>query len=180
VERIEVVVGDGPVFQRAAFRRAIGGAHLEVLGHVAPGLRAVAESPAAHAGGIVGVGSLAGQEGMQLALGANDNARISIVVGAEGVAQDGGALVAQVVFAAVVGDVPLSAFQQDHAEAGDGQFLGHDAAPGPGSYDDCVYLFHEGEPFLVCYWARPSNGGTSRPSIRQLTASRLPPWRGGP
>ena len=42
VEGLEVVVGDGPVFERTAGGSAVGRAHFEVLRHVAPGLRAIA------------------------------------------------------------------------------------------------------------------------------------------
>ena len=61
VERLEIVVGDGPVFERTAGGCAVGGAHPEVLRHVAPGLRAVAQCASTDAGCVVLVGAFAGQ-----------------------------------------------------------------------------------------------------------------------
>ena len=56
------------------------------------------------------------------------DARIALVFRAKGVAQKRRALVAKVVFTAIGGGVPFSAFQQDNAKAGGGEFLGDDAA----------------------------------------------------
>ncbi len=113
-------------------------------------------------------------------VGIDPNARIAFVFRPKRIAQHGGALIAQVVLAAIVGGVPLAALQQDHAQAGDRKLLGDNAARRARSHDHRIHSLHEGEPFLRSYCARPRSGGSARPSIRQLTALRLPPWRGEP
>ena len=120
VEGLQVVVRDGPVFERAPHRHAVGGAHLEVLGHKTPGLRSPTERSTAHAGGIVLVRSLAGYYGVSRTLRINPNPGIALVLRTKCAAQDGGALVAQVVLAAVVSGVPLAALQQNYAQSGGG------------------------------------------------------------
>ena len=101
--------------------------------------------------------------------------RIAVIFRPKGVAQHGGALVAQIILAAIAGRVPGAAFEKDYAQAGSGQLLGHDAARGARADHYRVHRLHEGEPFLGLSWARPSTCGSSRPNMRQLTASRLPP-----
>ena len=130
---------------------------------------------------------------MRSSLLVDPDAGIAFVFGAECIAEKRGALVAEVVFAAVGGGVPLAALEQDHAEAGGGKFLGDDASGGASADDDGVDALHELPPLLRSgavvrggavlrrsYCARPRRGGSSRPSMCQLTASRLPPWRGEP
>ncbi len=98
----------------------------------------------------------------------HDDARIETLLGAEGVAQQGGPLIAEIVFTAIVGGVPLAALEEDDVESGDRQFLGHHTAARARAY------YHRG------LHARPRTGGYGTPSIFQLTASRLPPCRGLP
>ncbi len=74
------------------------------------------------------------------AFGVDGNARVALLVGAKGVSQDAGALVAQVVFAIIVGAVPFAAFQQDHAEAGLGKLFGDDAASRAATNHNRVYM----------------------------------------
>ncbi len=146
VEGLKVVVGDGPVFKRTAGGSAVGGAHSEVLRHVAPGLRAVAQGSAADAGCVVLIGAFAGKDGVGSSLPVDPDTGIALVFGTEGVAEKGGALVAEIVFAAVGGSVPLAALKQDDAEAGGGKFLGNDAASCASADDDCVDALHERRP----------------------------------
>ena len=82
VVRLQVRVTDGPVFQRAARHRSVGGAHAEILLHVAPGLRAITERAAAHAGCVVAVAAFAGIDD-PLALLVHQHARVAFLVGAE-------------------------------------------------------------------------------------------------
>ena len=149
-------------------------------GMIAPGLRAVAERSAAHAGGVVLVGAFAGQHGVGRALGVDPYARIAFILRTKRIAQHSGALVAQVVFAAIVCGVPFAALKQNDAQAGNCKLLGHDAARCAGADDHSIDALHEGEPFLQVVLRAAQVGGSGRPSIRQLTASRLPPWRGEP
>ncbi len=181
VKRLQVVVGDWPVFERASRRRAIGGAHLEVLRHKTPGLRSPTERSAAHAGGdVLVLSAVAGKYSLRYAVGADPNARMALVFRSKRTAQYGVTLIAQVVLAVIVGGVPLAALQQDYAQSGGREFLGDHAAAGARSHNHSIHSFHECVPFFRSYCARPRSSGSSRPSIRQLTALRLPPWRGEP
>ena len=181
VKRLEIVIGDGPVFERTALGRAVGGAHAEILRHVAPGLRAVTQSSAAHARGVVVVCALAGQDDVRLRPFASTHTRgLPSSSGPKAFPRTRGALIAQIVFAAVMGGVPLAALEHHHAESGGGQLLGDDASRGAGADDDRIHALHRFDPAVRSYCARPRSGGSSSPSMRQLTASRLPPWRGDP
>jgi len=90
--------------------------------------------------GIVAVGALVRADDVSRAFGVDGNARVALLVGTEGISQDAGALVAQVVFAIVVGRVPFAAFQQDYAEAGFGKLFGDDAASGAATDHNRVYV----------------------------------------
>ena len=113
VKRLEVVVGDGPVFKRTAGGRAVGGAHPEVLRHVAPGLRAIAQRAAADTGCVVLVGAFTGQHRVGSRHSVDPDARIAFIFGTKGVAEQGRALVAKIVFAAVSGGIPLARAQAE-------------------------------------------------------------------
>src|ERR1035438_8369898 len=119
VVRLQVGIADGPVFQGASFYSAVGRAHPEISFHVAPGHGAIAESATADAGRVVAVSAFTRAEEVFLPV-LYQYARIAVLVRTESVAQHRGALIAQVVFAAVGGRVPLAAFQQHHAQAGCG------------------------------------------------------------
>ena len=176
IEGFEIVVGDWPIFKRTAGGRTVGGAHFEVLGHVAPSLRAVTECAAADAGCVVLVSAFTGKHGMSDAIFVDPYTWIALIFRAESIAKDGGALVAEVVFAAVGGGVPFATLKQNDAETGCGKFFGNDSTCCAGADDNRIDALHERPPWLrKSYWARPRMGGSARPSIRQLTASRFPP-----
>ena len=159
VERLQVVVGDGPVFERTACGRAVGGPHAEILRHVAPGLRAVAERPAADAGSIVLVGALAGQDSVQAALGIHPDAGIAFIFGAKGVAEHGGALVAQDRLCgsrAAVYHLPRSSSTTLKPATASSLATMPPAAPAP--ITTAFTRFMSGEPFLRSYCARPRDG----------------------
>jgi len=160
VERLEIRVADGPVLERAARDRAVGGAHAEVFFHVAPRHRAVAGGTAAHACGVVAVNAIARQHHALATLGVHEHAAIPLVVRTEAAAQNGSALIAQVVLAAVEGCVPLAALEEHHAQAGFRQLLRHDAAPGPRSHHHRINTFQ-------CHMRESSN-------LTILTSPRIP------
>ena len=175
VERFQVVVRDGPIFERAAKRDAVGRAHAEVLRQISPGLGPVAERSSAHAGRVVLIIAFTGKRDVRNPFAVDPDAGIAFVGWSKCISQKRGALIAEVILAAVIRRVPLATFQQHDAEAGSGQLLGDDAARGSGPDDDSIDAFHEGVPFFKSYRERPRIGGSSRPSMCQLTAFRLPP-----
>jgi hypothetical protein len=58
----------------------------------------------------------------------NEDPRVAIFIGTEGVTQYPGALVAQIVLAALEGILPGAALEQDDAESRGSQLLGDNAA----------------------------------------------------
>jgi hypothetical protein len=180
VEGFEIVIRYGPVFERTAHGRAVDRTHAEILGHITPGLGSITEGSAAHASGVVVVCALAGRDQVRLAFLINPDPWIAFVIGAECISQDGGALITQVVFAAVIGGVPLAALEHHHAESRSGQLLGDDASSRARTDDDRIDALHDFDSEVKSYCARPRTGGSSSPSMRQLMASRLPPCRGDP
>ncbi len=179
VERLELVVAERPVLERAAFRSAVGRAHAEILRHVAPRHGAVAQRPAADARGVVRIRAIARVNDALASLQVDRDARVAFLrLRAEGVAEERGALVAKVVLAAVPRGIPAALFEQHHLQSGGREFLRRDASAGAGPDDDGVYLGidHDFASGLV----RARTGRTGTPSIAQLTASRLPPCRGVP
>jgi hypothetical protein len=136
----EIGISDGPIFERASRHRSVGGAHAEVFLQVAPRLRAVTEGAAAHAGGVVAVGTLTGPDDTFSAI-VHQHARVAVFIGTEGVAEHGSSLIAEIVLAAIGGGIPSAALQQHHAKTGGGQFLSHHPASGAGAYDQRVYVF---------------------------------------
>src|ERR1019366_9795202 len=170
VIRLQIAVGDGPVFERAAGHLPVRGAHAEIPLHVTPRHGAVAQCAAAHASRIVAVAWTAGPHHVRAALQIHGYPRIALVIRPEGVAEYRGALVTQIVFAAIERRIRLAAFQQDHAQPGFRQLLGDDTARRPRAHHHRVDAVH----------ARPRNGGDATPSIFQLARSRLPPCRGSP
>jgi hypothetical protein len=89
---------------------------------------------------------------MTIALEVHEDTGIALVIGAGIIAEDGRALVAKIVLAAIVGGVPEAAFEKSNVEAGLGKFLGDNAAAGSGSDNDGIYARqrHGGrQPFLV-------------------------------
>jgi hypothetical protein len=117
---------------------------------------------------------------VRLPLRIQPHPRIPFIFGTKRIAEQGGALIAKIVFAAVVGRIPLAPLQQNNTQASDREFLGDNSARRARSNYHSIHALHEGETFLRSYCARPRIGGSARPSIRQLTASRLPPCRGEP
>src|ERR1035438_9680039 len=61
IERLQILIGDWPIFQRAAFGSAIHRTHSEIALHIAPRHGAVAEGSASDAGSNVVVRSFARQ-----------------------------------------------------------------------------------------------------------------------
>ena len=116
---------------------------------IAPGLRAIAERSAAHAGSVVLVAPLAGQHGVRHALGIDPDARIALVFRSKRIAQHGGALIAQIVLAAIVGGVPLAALQQHHAQAGDDSSLATMPPAAPAPTTTAFTRFMKACPFSV-------------------------------
>ena len=151
VVRLEILVADRPIVQRAAGHRAVGRAHAKVFFHETPRHGAVTERAAAHARGVVAVLAIARQNDLLVAIGSNDHAGIALVVGPEGAAQSGGALVAQIVLAAIERGVPFAAFEQRYGQTGVGELLGDNAAARARSNHDSVYTFegHGREPSLL-------------------------------
>ena len=139
VKGSEVFVGDGPVVEGAAFESAVSGAHAEVLGLETPGHGSVGEGAPANASGVVAVVAVGGKDDAASALKIDVHAGIASVVGAGVVAKDGRALVAEIVFAAIVGGVPETALENNDMEAGLGKLVGDDTAAGSGSDDDRVH-----------------------------------------
>ena len=178
VVRLQIGVGDGPVFERAAGHRAVGRAQVEIALHKPPGHRAVTERAAAHAGGVVLILALAGAHDALPAVAAHHHARVALVVRSGRVAQRAVALVAQVVLAAVERRVPLAALQQHHAQPRHGQLFGDNAAPGARAHHHGVHLFQAHG--ILFGFHRPRMGIVGTPSILQLTAPALPPCRGSP
>lgn len=111
VVRLEIPVVDGPVFEGAALDGTILSAQAEVVFHEAPSHGAVAEGASADACCIVAVGPMARVDGEFAACLVDVNAWIALA-GAEGISENAGALVAEVVFAVVEGRVPLAAFEE--------------------------------------------------------------------
>ncbi len=97
---------------------AVNRAHAKIVFHKAPGHRAVGERAAAYAGSVVVVVAIAGAHDMLRAVAGYDYAAITLVIGTEGAAEIGGALVAQIVFAAIEGGVPFAAFEEHYGEPG--------------------------------------------------------------
>ena len=85
VIRLEILIRDRPIGERAAGDVAVGRAHAEIFFHIAPRHRAIAESPAAHARRIVLIAGAAGACEVFAALQINGHARIAFVVGSEAV-----------------------------------------------------------------------------------------------
>ena len=139
VEGLKIVVGDGPILESAARKTAVGGTQAEILGLVAPGHGAVGKRSATDASGVVAVAALTGEDDMAFALEVHEYAGITFVIGAGIITEDGRALVAQIVFAAIVGGVPAATLEKSDAKAGLGEFLGDDSASGSGSDHDDIY-----------------------------------------
>jgi len=137
---LEILIGDGPVVQRAAFHGAVGGAQVKILFYEAPCHGSVAEGTAADAGGVVAVGPVSGRNNVVMPGGINVNTRIAIV-GTEGISQHAGALVAQVVFALIEGRELFATLEENDAQSSLGKFFGDDAASGAATYDHRVDMF---------------------------------------
>src|ERR1039457_7287707 len=60
IERLQILISERPILQRAAFGGAVHGTHSEIALHVAPRHSAVAEGSASNAGRDVVVRSFAG------------------------------------------------------------------------------------------------------------------------
>jgi hypothetical protein len=160
----EVVVGDGPILERGTLDRAVARTHAEVVGMKAPRHGAIAERAAADAGGVVVVAALAGQDDARLALVVHHHAGVAFVLRTKSVAEDVGALVAQIVLAALPGGMLAPAFEQDDAVARHGEFLGDNGAARARANHDGIDLLKRHTPR-----PRPRTGTTGMPSIRQLT-----------
>src|SRR5208283_2316178 len=141
VERRKIFVADGPIVESAAFERAVGGTHAEIFRLVAPGHGAVSECAAADASGVVAVAAFTGENDVPVGVAIHKDARIALVIGARIVAQDGSALVAEIIFAAIVGGVPAAALQKSNTKPRFAEFLGDNAAPGSGSDHDGVHAW---------------------------------------
>ena len=143
VIRFQVLVGDGPVFERAVFRRAIGGTHAEILLHETPGHGAEALGASADAGRHVTVAAFAGRCGTELGIVAEfDEAQVMLVIGTEGVAEYCGALRSQLVVTGFVKLLIAALFQQRHTQAGAREFVRRDSTSCASADDDGV---HRGE-----------------------------------
>ncbi len=143
--------------------RAVGGAHAEVLGQVAPGLGAVAQRAAAHAGGVVLVGAFAGQHGVRR--------RPSHRPRRAGLPSSSGP---KALPSTVVRWLRRSSLRQSLAvyhlprssrttlRPAIGQFLGDDAARGARADNDCVDALHERRPFLQVVLRAAAHGRLSQ------------------
>ena len=171
VIRFEIVVGDGPVFESATGDGTVSGAHAKILFHEAPGHRAVAERAASDAGGIVVVGPTGGPNDFFVTVGIDDDAAIAIAVGAKGATQSGDALVAQIIFAAIEGGIPLATFEKDDRESGAGEFLGDDTATGASADDYRVDMF-QSHDFLVSRLPRINPWALAIAAVPLLTAQK--------
>src|SRR5208283_35094 len=138
-ERLEIVVRDWPILESAARKTAVGGAQAEILGLVAPGHGAIGERSTTHASRVVTVAAFTGKDDMAIAIEVHEDAGIAFVIGAGIIAEDGRALIAEVILAAIVGGVPAATLEESDVEAGLGEFLGDNAAAGSGSDDDDIY-----------------------------------------
>ena len=169
IERLQFPIGERPIRQRAAGRRAVGRLHAEVPLHVTPRHGAIAEGAAAHARRNIVIRALAGQDFAKLAIAGFGQPDAVLVVGPKSVSQHGGALVSG--FGELLAP---AAFQQNHAKAGQRQLFRHDAAGGSGADDYDIYgrEWHS-------QW-RWSSITPATPSIFQLASSRLPPCAGLP
>jgi len=141
VERCQIVVADGPIIEGAAFGRAVGGTHAEIFWLVAPGHGAVSERAAADASGVVAVAAFAGENDVTVGVAIHKDAGIALVIRAGIVAQDGSALVAEIILAAIVGGVPAAALQKRDTNTRFGELLGDNAAPCSGSDHDGVHTW---------------------------------------
>ena len=65
IERLQIVVADGPVGEGRILDLAVCGLQAKVLGHEAPGHRAIADGPAADAAGVVVVFPFAGKDNVR-------------------------------------------------------------------------------------------------------------------
>lgn len=178
VRRLQIVIGDRPILERRPGRHAVRGAHPKILRQEAPGHGTVRERPASNACCVVLIAAIAGQNGRRFSAGAHPHPRIALFLRTKRIAQHRRSLVAEIVLAAVIRGVPPAALQKSHAESGSRQFLCDDTAGCAGAHHNSVDALHGFSGKL--YRARPRTGGWVRPSMRQLTASRLPPCRGEP
>ncbi len=63
------------------------------------------------------------------------------VIGAEGISQHAGALVAEIIFAVVEGSEPFTALEEYDGESGFGEFFSDDTASGAAADDHRVDVF---------------------------------------
>jgi len=152
IEGLEIVVRDGPILESAARKTAVGGTQAKILGLVAPSHGAIGKSATTNASGVVAIAAFTGEDDMTIALEVHEDAGITFVIGAGIIAENGRALVAKIVLAAIVGGVPEAALEKSDVETGLGEFLGDDSAAGSGSDNDDIYARqrHGGrQPFLM-------------------------------
>ncbi len=138
VARFEIFVGDRPIFERRAFERTVGRSQLEVLRHETPGHGPVADGAAADARGDVVVGPVARQNHALRAAGLDNHPAIAAIIGPVAVAQDRSPLRHQLVVAMFLIGNPFAALEKNDGEPRHRQFLGNDAAAGPGPHHDRV------------------------------------------
>jgi hypothetical protein len=139
IEGRKVVVADGPIVERAARESTVRGAHAEIFGLVAPSHGAIGERAATDTSGVVTVAAFTGKDNVAAAIQIQVDTRVTFVIGAGIIAEDGSTLVTKIVLAAIVGGVPAAALNKSDVEARFAEFLGDNSAPGSGSDHDDIY-----------------------------------------
>ena len=140
VPGLEIGIGDGPVDQARSRRDAIAAGHAEIVGMKAPGLPAIDQRAAAHAGGIVAIGDGMDRLVMLDTIRRHHDARPIVGRGAGIVAIDRVAVIAQMVAMAAIGiGQPLATLDQQHLPASEGELAGdHTAAGARADHDGVV------------------------------------------
>jgi hypothetical protein len=83
--------------------------------------------------------------------GIDNHARIAVVLGAKRIAQYSRALIAEIVFAAIVRGVPLTALEQNHTQTRSRKLLGDNAAGSTRANNNCIHALHDAVPLVRSY-----------------------------
>ena len=153
VPRFQILIGDGPVRQRGAFRHAIARRHPKIVRHEAPGHPAIHEGSAAQTGGIGVVAVLMGTHDFLVSMRIDEDPGIAVEVGTGVVTVGREPMVPQMVSPATVRiGAGQAALDQENPFPGLGQDCCDDTASCACAHDDRIIVGHRLD--LLCSLSR--------------------------